>query len=113
MKRYLTILSIDTKAEHNWNGNEKSGNGTHNGAIRLSPDPTTIKLTWASDSASAAQYVGTYQLFLQHLLNDGYIARDRKPGHVRVKFVNISGVIKLAKGIRASKRLVVGEFRQE
>mgnify|MGYP000989724852 CR=1 FL=1 len=113
MKRYLTILSPDEPVEHEWNANEEGGRGTQHEAIRISADPATIRLTWASSADSTSRYIGTFQLFLQELLEDGYIVNDAKPGCVRVKFVNADGEIRIAQGKRTRQYLVVGNFSDQ
>ncbi len=110
MKQYLTMLSPDAQTVCEWNANEKGGHGSQHEPVHLSADPVTIKLTWARDAQSPSRYIGTYRLHLRELLDDGYIGLDARQGHVRVKFVNVDQVIRLARGKKTSHYLVVGEF---
>ncbi len=111
MKTYVTLLSPDSTADCEWNANEQGGHGSQHESVRLSSDPITIKLTWACDAQSPSHYIGTFRLHLRELLEDGFIAADARHGHVRVKFVNVDRVIRLASGKKAKHYLVVGEFR--
>lgn len=110
MDQYLKILSTDAASDREWNANEKAGHGTQHEPIRISDDPVSIRLTWASNSGSPRKYIGTFQLYLKTLLEDDYITNDSKHGYLRVKFVNVHGEIRIAKGKRAQKYLVVGKF---
>lgn len=90
-------LSRESDAKHTWCGNDKKGKFTHHGVIPLSEDPTTIKLSWKPDSDAIPQYIGTFELRLEELLNRKII-RKEKEDSVRVKFVNIYGMILLSTG---------------
>ncbi len=97
MKTYLfSRLSCESEAKHPWCGNDEKGN-THHGVIPLAEDPATIKLSWKLHSDATPQYVGTYELHLRDLLNCGVI-RKEKSDSVRVKFINVNGLILLSTG---------------
>lgn len=108
--KYVTILTKNESVDHEWNGNEEKGKGNHSGVLRLS-DSVKVRLHWAKNINSPRHYVGSFQLFLNQLLNDGYIAKDPQEGCIRLKFVNVDGVIRVATGKRSRKYLVIGDFK--
>jgi hypothetical protein len=111
MKTYLfSRLGLGSKAKHPWCGNDEKGKFTHHGVIPLAEDPTTIELNWKSDSGATPQYVGTYELHLKNLLDCGVI-RKEKSDSVRVKFMNVDGLILLSTG-QDKPYLLVGTTRK-
>jgi hypothetical protein len=68
-----------------WNGNDQTQRN-HHGAVPLARDPFDLVLNWKSSPNASLKQVGCYRLNLAALLAAGFIRRDTKPRHVRVRF---------------------------
>lgn len=98
-------LSRESETNRTWCGNDEKGNFSHHGVIPLSQDPVTINLSWKTETDATPQYIGTFELHLGELLNRRII-RKEKEDSVRVKFINIHGMILLSTGFNKPCLLV-------
>jgi hypothetical protein len=93
-----------------WNANDLTQRN-HHAAVPLKESPFDVVLTWKASPDSPSKLVGNFRLYLQPLLDAGYIRREKtRNGHVRVRFYHDhdNGVyIEVRKG---APRLLVGKI---
>ena len=83
------FLKFNTPSElaskhRRWNGNDDT-NRNHHSDVSLNTKPFDLALSWKSSSSATPKIVGYYRFNLQALLNAGYIRRETRPHHVRLR----------------------------
>jgi hypothetical protein len=69
-----------------WTGNDESDRN-HNGRIRLSESPLSLRLYWKKSPKDSARLVGIFDLDLRRLLQAGYIRFEPKSeNEIRLRF---------------------------
>lgn len=91
-----------------WNGNDCSARN-HNGAVPIAEDPLDIVLTWKESPRHQPRVVGAFRLHLQALLEAGFIRRDTRPAHVRLRFFHDTDDIIYIETSSGKPRLPVGK----
>jgi hypothetical protein len=90
-----------------WNGNDRSDRN-HNGAVPVAEDPLDIVLTWKESPSHQPRSVGAFRLHLQALLEAGYIRKDTRPAHVRLRFFHDTDEVIYIETSAGKPRLPVG-----
>lgn len=93
---YVTVVSEDSKSDIQICGNERPDRGVLKVTVPLNNDSIVIRVCWRDDDDSPEEYIGTFVLHFDELLEKNLIQKI-KAGWAIVKFINYGGAIVLAK----------------
>jgi predicted DNA binding CopG/RHH family protein len=90
-----------------WTGND-ANQRNHNGRIPSGENPVFLELRWKKDKHAAEKLVGGFEIDVEALVREGYLAPD-PAGGIRLKFMHGSdGKIYLGRGLTREKKIRVG-----
>jgi len=90
-----------------WTGND-ANQRNHNGRIPSGENPVFLELRWKKDRHAAEKLVGGFEINVEALAREGYLALD-PAGGIRLKFMHGSdGIIYLGRGLTREKKIKVG-----
>ena len=97
---------------HHWTGNDASGRH-HNGPVPRAETSLDMFLEWKASKNSVVRPVGYFRFNMTALLANGYIRVDRKPGHLRLRFVHSDGRIYIQQAGPDMKRLAIATLGED
>jgi predicted DNA binding CopG/RHH family protein len=90
-----------------WTGNDASQRN-HSGRIPTGENPVFLELRWKRDKHAAEKLVGGFEINVEALAREGYLALD-PTGGIRLKFMHgPDGYVYLGRGLTREKKIRVG-----